>query len=154
MKCFIHSYTYIQPEWRSWDFIVGIVIGHRLDNWGIVIWFQAGTEDLSLLQSVQTGPLILFSGDTRGFFCRDKMAMAWSWPWVWSSAEFKNEWSYTSSPPCGCVACTRRTLPFIPWHTLLNCWKWTFLIQLNTFYKCTESKYYEVMSCPFQPLLC
>jgi hypothetical protein len=39
------------------------------------MWFQAGTEDFSLLQSVQTGPPILLSGDTRDFSAGIR------WPW-------------------------------------------------------------------------
>jgi hypothetical protein len=59
-------------------------------------------KDVSLLHSVQTDcgvhPACYPMGIV-GCFPRDKAAGGWSWPLTSTSAEVKDTWTYTSTPP-------------------------------------------------------
>jgi hypothetical protein len=71
-------------------------LGYGQDNRWIVVWFPAEGRDICLLHSVQMSH---FSPVCIGCsFLEDKATAGWVWPA--SSAELKNEWSYTVSPTC------------------------------------------------------
>jgi hypothetical protein len=68
---------------KSQDNSVGIVTGHRLDDWIIAIRFPAVAGNFSLQYCVQTGsgahPASYPMG-TGGSFPGSKVATVWSWP--------------------------------------------------------------------------
>lgn len=94
------SMCLILPYFQGrWDSTVSIVI--RL--WAIQprVSVLAGARDLSILQNIQSSSAAQPASNsmgTRSSLLRGKVARACSWPFT---AESKNNWSYTSTPPIG-----------------------------------------------------
>jgi hypothetical protein len=88
---------------KSRDSSVGIALGYGLDDRGSRVRFPAGTGNFSLHYRVQNGseahPASYPMG-TRGSFPGVKRPGREADHSPPISAEIKNAWSYTSTPPC------------------------------------------------------
>jgi hypothetical protein len=105
----------------SWDSIVGIVIRLQIGqprNFGLIP--SRGWRFISSSKCPDwptQAPFQLVLG---------ALSPGIRWPgheadhWLWSNAEVRNGWSYISTLPYGAVACTRTTLPLMPWHNLVK----------------------------------
>jgi hypothetical protein len=89
---------------KSRDSSVGIALGYGLDDRGSRIRIPAGAGSYSLHHRVQNGSgahLASYPMDTRGSSLVVKRSWREGGHSPPSSAEVKNAWSYTSSPPRG-----------------------------------------------------
>jgi hypothetical protein len=103
--CCLHNCvikTCIRKVEKSCDSSVGIALGYELDDRGSRVRFPVGAGNLSLHHHVQNGSgahTASYLMGTRGSFSgvkRPGREADYSPP---SSAEVKNEWSYTSTAP-------------------------------------------------------
>ena len=83
-------------------------LSYRLDVWGTVVWFQTGTWDFHLLQSVQIRPRVHQPSCLKGTGGMSPAEMQ-SWPEnehsSLSNAEIKNEHRYTFISPYTPTVC-------------------------------------------------
>jgi hypothetical protein len=87
---------------KSCDSSVGIVLGYRLDNRGSRVRFPVGAGNFSLHHCVQNGSAAhpaSYPMGTRGSFPGVKQQGCEADHSPPSSAEVRNTWSYTSTPP-------------------------------------------------------
>jgi hypothetical protein len=92
----------IRIQSRHFPRLLPIGLGYVLDDWGSRIRFPAGAGNFSLHHRVQNGSgthPVSYTVGTRGSFPGGKAAGALGWPLTPSSAEAKNAWSYTYTPP-------------------------------------------------------
>jgi hypothetical protein len=71
-------------------------------GWWARVWFPGEAWELSLLRSVQTGPvahLASYSIGTGDIFRGDKPSGAWNWPLTSPTSAEIRWWSYRSTPP-------------------------------------------------------
>jgi hypothetical protein len=86
----------------SRDSSVGIALGYELDGRGSSVRFPVGAGNYSLLHRVQNGSgahLAPYPMGTEALSLETKRSRREADHWPPSSAEIKNAWSYTSTPP-------------------------------------------------------
>jgi hypothetical protein len=89
-------------EYKNCDSSVVIALGYGQDDQDSSVQFLAGAGNFSLHCQVQSGSgvhLASYPMDTRGSFLGGKAARCEADHSPQSSAEIKNAWSYTSTPP-------------------------------------------------------